>query len=112
MRIARLGLAALAVAAVPPAGASPHLTVPDTSPIVVRGTGFERAETVRLTVRFGTRLLSARRVASATGVFVVRFKTSLPRTCPTLRLSAVGSAGSHATARIQVDDCGGGPPSG
>jgi len=88
----------------------PRVAVTAWAPISVRGTSFRRYERVRVVIRFGDFVLTARRQATARGVFVVRFETSLPRNCPALRVTATGSKGSRATGTFTRDDCGPPPP--
>jgi len=87
-----------------------RVSVPSTTPIVVRGTSFRRYERVRVVVRFAGRVLTARRTATTRGVFVVRFATSLPRMCPPLYVTATGSKGSRATTTFTPENCGPPPP--
>jgi hypothetical protein len=70
------------------------LRLVDRSPVVVRGTGFEAAEQVSISLSAGTR--SVRRAqATETGTFVVRFSVSLGR-CARYSVQAFGSGGSRA----------------
>jgi hypothetical protein len=78
----------------------PALRLVDRSPVVVRGTGFEAAEHVSVSLSVGTR--SVRRAqATETGTLVVRFGVSLGR-CARYSIQAFGSAGSRARLLSRV----------
>jgi hypothetical protein len=82
-----------------------RVAIIDESPLVVRGTGFEAAERVTVTVTHGKVIFRRAAVANAAGVVIARWRTSLPTSCAPTFVLAVGSEGSRATYRIVVNDC-------
>ena len=97
-----LGVLATA-AAVASADTRPALRAVDRSPLVVRGTGFDRLERVTLNARTvrGNRVVR-HATASRLGVFTARFDVPLG-TCSGIRsVTAVGAKGSLAMLRTPI----------
>jgi hypothetical protein len=82
-----------------------RVAIIDESPLVVRGTGFKPAERVTVTVTHGKTIFRRVVLARTTGVVVARWTSSLPTTCASTFVLAVGSKGSRATYKIVVNDC-------
>jgi len=84
------------------AAGSPRLRAVSTEPLVVRGTGFQRAERVR--VRLTLSDASFLRVVRATraGTFRATFTTATVGKCSTFMILARGNLGSRATLRHPV----------
>ena len=83
---------------------SAKLTVPDTTPLIVRGTHFAPRELVTVTATFRSR--HEKRVrASSTGTFKVRFRFSIAD-CAKLGVSARGDHGSRAVYKSSNEECG------
>ena len=99
MRMIRFGVVAVLALAVTSAGAAatdqePRLRVLDSTPLVVRGTGFKGHERVIVVYRAQARWTRTT-TASAAGTFTVRFPATL-QLCPPGVLSARGATGSSA----------------
>lgn len=92
-------LAPLAAAA-PDAG-HPALRVLDKAPLVLRGTGFERWERVKVTVVAKHAHLVRRALASRLGTFVVRFDTVVDSCNGARAATAVGARGSKASIVLE-----------
>lgn len=88
------------------AASSPHLALVDASPLAVRGSAFHAHERVKVVAR-SNGIRHTRRVrASRTGRFVATFKPGSTRPCGTLRVTAAGARGSHATLHgVRWPDC-------
>jgi hypothetical protein len=87
-----------------PAPKMASLRVMDTTPVTVRGWGFEGRERVSVVLNAGGDWDSAVRMTTDAGVFTVRFDDSLG-SCERLSVRAWGSRGSRArvmTPRHQV----------
>ena len=101
--MSRVGIVALLVAtAVAPASASsrpPLLTVSSTRPLQVRGTHFVSGERVRVVVSLPARA-SRTVVATASGMFTVRFRRIYLGRCEAIAVRARGNQGSSASLRI------------
>lgn len=82
-----------------------RIYIADESPLVVRGTGFKAAERVRVTVTHGKTIFTRVTYARATGVVVARWTASMPTTCASTFVLAVGSEGSRASYRNVANDC-------
>jgi len=104
------GLCAFGVAGV--ASAAPQISAPkmaslqvmDTTPVVVRGWGFEGRERVSVVLNAGREWESKVKMTTDAGVFRVKFADSLG-SCERLSIRAWGSRGSRArvlTPRYQV----------
>jgi hypothetical protein len=90
--------------------ARPALRVVDEMPLVVRGTGFEPREHVRLSLVLRTRSRSTTLVVSLRGTFVARF-TLTPVQCQLVEaVVAAGDRGSRARIRPSLDSCVRPPP--
>lgn len=91
-------------------GAKPRLVVLDRSPLVVRGLRFKADEGVRIRaiLRGGPRATKTV-VASAGGVFKVRFATVWPGECAFLTVQATGARGSRASFTLHPPPCGAAP---
>jgi hypothetical protein len=83
-----------------PTGKKPQLTVLGTSPLQVRGAGFEPAERVRVLLRTRTRSQARVQRASSTGRLSVRFDVTVPY-CGTFTLQAAGTTGSRVPVQEQ-----------
>jgi hypothetical protein len=108
MTMRLLLLIVMGLLAVPSASAVQQRTrvaIIDEAPLVVRGTGFHPAERVRVTVTHGKTMFTRVAYARATGVVVARWTASLPTSCASTFVLAVGSQGSRATYKIVVNDC-------
>src|SRR4051812_8718905 len=82
-----------------------RIFIADESPLVVRGTGFKALERVTVTVTHGKAVFRRAATASSTGVVVARWKVSMPTTCASTFVLAVGSQGSRATYKTVANDC-------
>ncbi len=96
-----VALVALSIAVTTAAASAqtrPVVQVLKLAPLTVRGTGFQAAERVRVTLVRGGRTQGTRLVrAGANGVFSVRFGLLVAaEPCHSLSLRAVGSNGSRA----------------
>jgi hypothetical protein len=108
MTMRLLILIVMALLTVPTASAVQQRTriaIIDESPLVVRGTGFKPAERVRVTVTHGKTIFTRVTYAKATGVVVARWLASMPATCASTFVLAVGSQGSRATYKTVANDC-------
>jgi hypothetical protein len=85
------------------------VTLAGTEPLAVTGRNFERGERVKVVVTQAKTTLRGAATAGSAGTFVVRWKSNLPVVCASLRIVAVGSAGSRATFAVAANDCGGPP---
>ena len=78
--------------------AAATVRVPHTTPFVVRGTGFKAREKVKVVAQAeGRRVKTV--VASANGVFTVRFSGISVQRCAGYIVRATGSKGSYAYLR-------------
>ena len=96
---------ALAVPTLAPGGATgaPTLRLLDRSPLVVRGTGFERHEAVRVVYRAQS-TITRRVVANGWGRFTVTFPVAV-QPCVTYLLYAKGVVGSRAFLKLPPTMC-------
>lgn len=78
-----------------PAPKMASLRVMDTTPVTVRGWGFEARERVSIVLNAGGDMDSAVRMTSDAGVLLVRFDETLG-SCERLTVRAWGSRGSRA----------------
>jgi hypothetical protein len=83
------------------AKAKPTLVLVDSSPVVVGGRGFVRAERVTLRTGLNGRQITKRVSANRNGRFTVRLAEASAE-CDPFTVSAVGRAGSRATLRFQI----------
>ena len=81
------------------AARNPTLKLLKTSPVAVRGTGFEPRETLRITVRAGNGVTRTTAVADRAGTFAATIRGAVVSRCATLLISATGSVGSRAALR-------------
>lgn len=81
--------------------ARPALRVLDKAPLVLVGTGFKRAEWVKVTVATEPTVLSQSRRASRFGTFVVRFDTFVDACYGARSATAVGMRGSRASIVLE-----------
>ena len=91
----------LAAAAPAPDSTHPELRVLAKAPLILRGTGFEPAEQVRVTVVAQHAKLVRRAVASRLGAFVVRFDTAVDACYGARAATAVGAHGSRASIVLE-----------
>ncbi len=84
------------------ASARAHVTVPDTSPFTVRGSGFQPAERVALLVAVKSRW-ERTVVASSTGSFVARFTGPTIERCSAYFVRARGNHGSLAVMKVMPE---------
>jgi len=103
-------MAVLALALVLAFGAAPthaaaraHVTVLDTAPFTVRGSGFQPAERVALLVAVKSRWQRTV-VASSTGSFVARFTGPTVKPCTAYFVRARGNRGSLVVIKV-VPEC-------
>jgi hypothetical protein len=103
-------MAVLALALVLAFGAAPadasaraRVTVVDTTPFTVRGSGFKPAERVALLVTVKSRW-ERTVVASSTGSFVARFTGPTVKACTAYFVHARGNRGSLAVLKV-VPEC-------
>jgi hypothetical protein len=84
------------------AAGSPRLQEVSTDPLVVRGTGFQRAERVKVRLTIGDE--SYRRLVRAgrAGTFRATFTSATVGRCSTFMILARGNEGSRATLRHPV----------
>jgi len=75
------------------------------SPITVAGFRFAPGERVRVTVVARGRKAVRRTVATAAGRFTVRFAFSVDRCSAGIAVSAVGSRGTRAFAKLPLPEC-------
>jgi len=104
----RIAVALVAVALLPAAAsahATPRVSLVDRSPATVRGTAFAPAEHVAVTLSVGDVTLRKTVVATAQGVFVARWRRSVPTGCVAIGIAAWGSAGSRAVYRLSPPEC-------
>jgi len=87
----------------------PTVRVADTSPFMVRGSRFEPAERVKVTVFAKTTAVKTTQ-ASSVGSFVVRFRGIDLGYCPAYSVSAVGNKGSRAAIKRRAPECPPPPP--
>ena len=100
------GLVLLVVAADGMAAARPSLVVTHFAPVTVKGAGFAPNERVVVTVVSGKDKQVRRVLAGAGGRFRVRFEVRAALACgPKLAVSALGAAGSRASARLPKPQC-------
>ena len=99
-----LSLAVFVLLPVSPGSARPTaaatLSVPDTTPFAVRGSRFQAREQVRVVALVEGRHVKTA-VATAAGVFTVRFSGVSVRGCAAYIVRATGSKGSVAYVRHQ-----------
>lgn len=107
-RLAILAVAALAAwpALAASAGGSARVWLQDTTPAVVRGTGFHARQVVVVTVSAGTDRLRGRATTTATGSFVARFRSSVDAGCRSTFVAAVDASGRRAVLKIVPSGCG------
>jgi hypothetical protein len=99
-----LALSGILVALVAPAASTsvkPTLRVLDKAPLVLTGTGFKRAEWVKVSVATEPTELSQWRRASRFGSFVVRFDTVVDACYGARSALAVGKRGSRASIVLE-----------
>ena len=97
---------ALTLAATVPAASRPSLVVTKFAPVTVAGAGFAPGERVVVTVVAGTKKHVRPVRAGTAGRFSARFEFGAALGCgPTLRVSALGSSGSKATAKLPQVRC-------
>ena len=89
------------IAAAAPDSVHPALRVLDKTPLILRGTGFEPAERVRVTVVAQNTQLVRRTLASRLGTFVVRFETVVDACYGAQAATAVGARGSKASIVLE-----------
>jgi hypothetical protein len=77
----------------------PQVSLVARSPASVRGTSFAPAEHVAVTLSAGDVTLKKTVVATARGVFVARWRRSVPTGCVAIGILARGSFGSRAVYR-------------
>ena len=83
--------------------AAPTLRVTDTTPLVVRGSGFKTGETVKVALVLTTSRRYRAATVGRTGSFTVRFSLA-PIQCHLARaLVATGSRGSRASRPLQLE---------
>ena len=88
------------------AAARPSLVVTSFAPVTVAGAGFAANERVVVTVVSGKDKHVRRVRAGAGGRFRVRFEVKAMLRCgPQLGVSALGAAGSRASARLPKPQC-------
>jgi hypothetical protein len=89
------------------AGAGASLKLTDTSPVVVRGSGFHRRERVRVRLQGGGTTALHKLRASRSGTFRTTFRSAdLSRPCSVFLIRATGLRGSEATVtRHPLPDC-------
>jgi hypothetical protein len=105
LAVAALVPASLAAAA-SGATARPAVDVIRTHPVTVAASGFRPTEHVLLTVRAGSDRKALRVVATARGTFRAAALTVAYDPCAeTLRVTAVGAAGSRATEKLPQRAC-------
>jgi hypothetical protein len=106
-KLASLALVALAVssAALASTGARPTLRLADTLPLTVTGVGFHGREHVTVVYATTTRRWTHAAVATATGSFTARFAGIGLNVCAAKSITAVGSLGSRAEARLPRPVC-------
>jgi hypothetical protein len=92
-----------ALAAVALALLRPQVVVPDTSPFMVRGTGFHPGERVTLVVTAGSRVTRTI-TAGVRGGFTLRMTSVNLGSCAGYSVRATGSMGSRASMRI-IPEC-------
>ena len=113
MRRAAVVLAAtvmLAAAALAPSGAGqtvkgPQLRLMDADVLMVRGTGFQARERVRLVVR-APGLVTRDATAGTGGGFTMRLAGVSPSACAGFSITATGNHGSRATLKRAPGQCG------
>lgn len=94
-----------AVAAPADAVTAPRLVIWDTTPLVVRGVGFDRSAPVRVSVTYGLQRTSRVVRSTAAGSFTFRWTKGVGG-CTILRVAAA-SPHRHATAGwTPAQDCG------
>ncbi len=81
----------------------------DQSPLVVRGVGFKASERVTVSVAHAKTLFRREAVAGSTGVLMARWTRSMPATCGSTTITAVGSKGTRVTFKSVANDCAPGP---
>jgi len=81
----------------------PHLSVPDTAPFTVRGTGFRIGERVSIVVNARNRA-SRTVTAGVAGGFLARMPAVELGSCPAYAVQARGSRGSRASLKV-VPEC-------
>ncbi|MGB2951906.1 MAG: hypothetical protein WBB74_00780 [Gaiellaceae bacterium] len=82
----------------------PALRLVDSSPLIVRGTGFKVRERVRVVFEGGTRVTRTT-IADARGRFVVRLRGVDANACAGFSIRAVGNRGSRATFKRAPGQC-------
>jgi hypothetical protein len=83
--------------------AKPRLSFGQLFPLTVNGAGFRSRERVRVTLR-GSRTATKTVVADRRGRFTARFTVRVPP-CGSVRVRAVGAAGSRASRELPRPDC-------
>jgi hypothetical protein len=76
---------------------------------MVRGSRFEPAERVKVTV-FAKNTLTKTTQASGAGSFLVRFRGVNLGYCPAYSVAAVGNKGSRASLKLRAPECPPPPP--
>jgi hypothetical protein len=88
--------------------ATPRATlrlVDDTSPVTLRGSGFQPREHVRVVAVAGSTQSVYRTIATRRGRFVVKLAWVDPNACAGLSIRAVGSDGTRATLKRAPGQC-------
>jgi hypothetical protein len=98
-----LSLGGIASAAARP----PSVDVVRERPLTIRGAAFRPAEHVRLTIRVGAKQTTRAVVATRRGTFTATVAAAGPYDpcLETLRVSAVGAAGSRASEKLPQRAC-------
>jgi hypothetical protein len=104
LALALVGGLVVVVAPLAPAAstsAKPALGVLDKAPLVLKGTGFKRAEWVKVSVATEPAELSQWKRASRFGSFVVRFDTVVDACYGARFATAIGKRGSKASIVLE-----------
>jgi hypothetical protein len=95
--VALLGVLIASLAPAASDSAQPALRALDKAPLVLRGTGFQPAERVKVTVVTQRARLVHHTFASRLGIFVVRFDTIVDACYGARAATAAGTRGSKAS---------------
>jgi hypothetical protein len=96
-----LGVLVVPFAPAASTSAKPTLRVLDKAPLVLTGTGFKRAEWVKVSVTTEPTELSQWRRASRFGSFVARFETFVDACYGARSAAAIGTRGSKASIVLE-----------
>jgi hypothetical protein len=104
-------LALVAAPAASPASshARARISIVDEAPLVVRGVGFKAGERVTVSVAHAKTLFRRVAVAGSTGVLMARWTRSMPTTCGSTTITALGSKGTRVVYKSVANDCAQGP---